>query len=628
MALGDGQALGRIRSFLTEPTFANVSGMTPDDVDRRRALAQALWSEGNSSRPVVGVLDGMNRMLQSYLGGKGMWRAENTGIAVRERERTAAEAEAARVEQQRVAGLNAMIEFGWPGQTGGAAAAGPVMTPGTPGFDGGAAMRQGRIDADNGTAPAAATGTRSVPQSQQEFIDAMMPFAIRESERTGIDPRIIIAQAAQETGWGRSAPNNNFFGIKSHGAPGGGSFATTEYVDGRPVTITDSFRGYNSMDDSARGYGDFMLENGRYEPMRTAEGLDAQLAALGASGYATDPNYAASVGSIARGIDLPTADAAPDPTRQFLRELAANPQMQPYIVPIIQAQIERLTTPPAPVDPVTVAQGTDLVDPTTGRVIYANDAAPETGAPDTQVLQGPDGKPHRYAWNPQTQQYDRDMGISAGGPNYFENTWDRLTAEQQVGISNDIIGAEQTALNQLQNFDAMEQLAASPSFYSGGGNQLVQGARRLGVMLGITDADAVQSIEAFSGLAAQAALDAMGGSLGAGFSNADRDFIERTMPNLGFTESGNRTLIAIHRAIANRRIEIARMLREAGGRPTPEFMQTLTQWSLANPLFTGTPGGTAATPAATASPTPAPPPAAGGLLYQNPEAGIFIQRVP
>lgn len=162
------------------------------------------------------------------------------------------------------------------------------------------------------TAPVAQV-TRSVVPSgnQQEFINSILPAAIEEGKRTGVDPRIIVAQAAQETGWGKSAPGNNLFGIKSHGQSGGNSLMTTEYVNGQPVSVRDSFRGYASPADSVKGYGDFITQNPRYTNFRNAQGLDAQLAELQASGYATDPNYSRSVGAIARGIQLPEgADVA------------------------------------------------------------------------------------------------------------------------------------------------------------------------------------------------------------------------------------------------------------------------------------------------------------------------------
>ncbi|MGK9053400.1 glucosaminidase domain-containing protein [Neorhizobium petrolearium] len=174
--------------------------------------------------------------------------------------------------------------------------------------------------------------------NQQEFIESILPAAIEEGKRTGVDPRIIVAQAAQETGWGRSAPGNNLFGIKSHGQSGGNSLMTTEYVDGRPVKMRDSFRAYESPADSVRGYGDFILQNPRYEKFRTAQGLDEQLAALQASGYATDPNYSRSVGRIARGIQLPGEVASLDPsagmpTASAAIDAVAPPSGQPLAGP-------------------------------------------------------------------------------------------------------------------------------------------------------------------------------------------------------------------------------------------------------------------------------------------------------
>lgn len=147
--------------------------------------------------------------------------------------------------------------------------------------------------------------------NQQEFIAAMMPHALRVSQQTGLDPRIVIAQAAQETGWGKHAPNNNYFGIKSHGKPGGSTLSTKEVVGGNTVTVNDSFRGYGGMGESADDYARFLQENPRYRDMLSAGDLDGQLAALGRSGYATDPNYANSVGSIARGIPMQSGSGQP-----------------------------------------------------------------------------------------------------------------------------------------------------------------------------------------------------------------------------------------------------------------------------------------------------------------------------
>lgn len=164
--------------------------------------------------------------------------------------------------------------------------------------------------------------------NKQAFVESLLPAAIETSQRTGVDPRIIVAQAAQETGWGRSAPGNNYFGIKSHGQAGGQTLSTEEVINGQRVRVNDSFRQFASPADSVRGYGDFITQNPRYQALREAQGLDNQLAALQASGYATDPNYARSVGAIARGIQLPQEVASLEASPQTASD-AIDAQMAP-----------------------------------------------------------------------------------------------------------------------------------------------------------------------------------------------------------------------------------------------------------------------------------------------------------
>ncbi|MGB7241018.1 MAG: glucosaminidase domain-containing protein [Sulfitobacter sp.] len=192
---------------------------------------------------------------------------------------------------------------------------------------------------------------QKAPQGRDEFIQAMMPHAMRVSQQTGLDPRIIIAQAAQETGWGKHAPGNNYFGIKSHGKPGGNSFATNEVVNGQTVRINDSFRGYDGMGDSVDGYAQFLQENPRYRDMLSAPDLEGQLAALGKSGYATDPNYANSVGSIAHSINVPGGSFQPGPGTQVaqngpqinnLMMAAQNQWLSPQQQNVINGQIRQL----------------------------------------------------------------------------------------------------------------------------------------------------------------------------------------------------------------------------------------------------------------------------------------------
>ena len=147
---------------------------------------------------------------------------------------------------------------------------------------------------------------------RDEFFSVMMPHAQRVSDRTGIDPRLVLAQAALETGYGKSAPNNNFFGIKSHGRGGGSNLQTKEFEGGRMVTKSQSFRGYSDPGQSFDDYADFLLRNKRYQPVLNAGGLDAQIAAMGNSGYATDPNYASKLAQIAGAAPVGRAQGIAD----------------------------------------------------------------------------------------------------------------------------------------------------------------------------------------------------------------------------------------------------------------------------------------------------------------------------
>ena len=137
--------------------------------------------------------------------------------------------------------------------------------------------------------------------SRDEFTRKFMPEAIAAGQKTGLDPRMILAQAALESDWGKRAPGGNMFGIKGPGQ----SLMTNEYRNGQMVREMASFRTFASPEASFDGYADFINNNPRYAAMRAAKGLDAQAAELGKSGYATAPNYGPYVAGIARQFPVP-----------------------------------------------------------------------------------------------------------------------------------------------------------------------------------------------------------------------------------------------------------------------------------------------------------------------------------
>ena len=140
--------------------------------------------------------------------------------------------------------------------------------------------------------------------NKDEFLAAMTPVAKEVAADLGISHKIVLAQAALESGWGSKVKGNNLMGIKSHGEEGGLDVVTHEVVNGKRVKLTDSFRQYDSPEDSIRGYGKFLKANSRYKHFLRAgaENEDAQLSALQTSGYATDPMYAQKLKNIMKGL--------------------------------------------------------------------------------------------------------------------------------------------------------------------------------------------------------------------------------------------------------------------------------------------------------------------------------------
>lgn len=146
--------------------------------------------------------------------------------------------------------------------------------------------------------------------SKDEFIAAMLPMAEQAAQKIGVDPRYLVAQAALETGWGKSIirtrdgeSSHNLFGIKSHNSWDGESarVLTTEYRGGKAVKEAASFRAYDSYAHSFDDYVSFLQGNGRYEKALASTDKPEQFAReLQKAGYATDPQYARKISQIAR----------------------------------------------------------------------------------------------------------------------------------------------------------------------------------------------------------------------------------------------------------------------------------------------------------------------------------------
>jgi flagellar protein FlgJ len=162
-------------------------------------------------------------------------------------------------------------------------------------------------------APQAANESRALASgAPADFVAALWPHAANAARRLGTLPGVLVAQAALETGWGRSVPRNqhgkssfNLFGIKAdRDWQGPRAVVTTlEFVDGVPEQRREPFRMYKNVAEAFDDYVALLESRPRYAEALRARTPSEYAEALQRGGYATDPDYARKVLDIlARGL--------------------------------------------------------------------------------------------------------------------------------------------------------------------------------------------------------------------------------------------------------------------------------------------------------------------------------------
>ncbi|MDX1697038.1 MAG: flagellar assembly peptidoglycan hydrolase FlgJ [Thiohalobacterales bacterium] len=149
------------------------------------------------------------------------------------------------------------------------------------------------------------------PADPEAFIRDVMPVARRGAAMLGVQPAVLVAQAALETGWGRKmirradgSNSFNLFGIKADGRWQGdrATVTTLEYEQGVARRQRAAFRAYGSLAESMADYVDFLRGNPRYQQAIESAGDNmAFLRGLKDAGYATDPDYVEKIRSIMDG---------------------------------------------------------------------------------------------------------------------------------------------------------------------------------------------------------------------------------------------------------------------------------------------------------------------------------------
>ena len=144
----------------------------------------------------------------------------------------------------------------------------------------------------------------------KSFIDTIYPLVQKEAvkrKKVGkpwVLPSVCIAQAALETGWGTSSmmtKANAYFGIKAGLSWKGKVYrsSTKECYDGvNLVTIKDSFRAYNSLQESIEDYYRLICDVPRYRKAVNCTSARKTITEIKKAGYATSPTYIESVMSV------------------------------------------------------------------------------------------------------------------------------------------------------------------------------------------------------------------------------------------------------------------------------------------------------------------------------------------
>jgi flagellum-specific peptidoglycan hydrolase FlgJ len=159
-----------------------------------------------------------------------------------------------------------------------------------------------------------------------DFVKDYLPFALQTQKKTGISAIAVLAQAALESGWGKAAPGNMFFGVKDTDGVNGNEqlLTTTEYsrradlkfpeiISITPVVrngekwfkykVKDYFRKYETPEECFTDHTKFFFANKRYAKALEVKGdPDKFIDAIAKAGYATAPDYATTLKSVAKTI--------------------------------------------------------------------------------------------------------------------------------------------------------------------------------------------------------------------------------------------------------------------------------------------------------------------------------------
>jgi flagellar protein FlgJ len=174
------------------------------------------------------------------------------------------------------------------------------------------------VAAYSATERASTTSATVSDTTKTHFVQDLWPQAQEAGQLLGVDPRHLIAQAALETNWGRSMPqdsngrcSNNLFGIKASAGWSGATVSsdTQEFQGGVATNTSAQFKAYATPAQSFQDYVALLRNNPRYSAaLNTGGDVQAFATGLQRGGYATDPDYANKIAAVASAVAHKVSD--------------------------------------------------------------------------------------------------------------------------------------------------------------------------------------------------------------------------------------------------------------------------------------------------------------------------------
>lgn len=161
----------------------------------------------------------------------------------------------------------------------------------------------------------------------------------------------------------------------------------------------------------------------------------------------------------------------------------------------------------------------------------------------------------------------------------------KLRAKQYADLEAQIQSAGTQAQQNIDNLNVTKTALSGSGVYTGpGAERFLQLKQTLDAIGYPGLKEGIANTEFFRSMSNKMVTAATGGSLGAGVSNADVNFLRQAQANIGTTKEGNNKIIDMAIKLEKRKQEIAD-LQDKYGSVDKDFQKHLRDWAKQNPLF-------------------------------------------